>query len=791
MRYHVDIMYQKVSAKFNTISFTGVLVLCLILPFFFLPGTWSGLSAVKGIVLYGGVFVTFSCWLVAQFVDGSLKLPTHRIFATLGIWVVLAGVSALASSNVSVSLWGRGFAVDSFATVAVLALFTFLIASFAREQKNLVKIFLVTFAGSVLTVFLQVALYLARNTPFVSKYLAHVASQGTLVGTWVDFAYVVTSTFLLSLLMYEVLSPKGFFKKLSLAAVILSILVLVFLNFKIAWMVTIISALLVFVYTSSVERSVARFFPQLSAADEDSTNTRAGTRFPHVSFAALLVGLFFFLSSGSIGTAISSRAGITFTDIRPSFESTVQVARAALWHEPVFGVGAGRYSNAWNLYHPLEVNQTQFWNTTFESGFNTLGTILTTNGILPTGALLVLLILSILHGFRLFTASFPDRFSRFIAVASLIMLVSFVLLLVVAAPGMVLIAFGFLYLGLLLGVSALIGRIQVRSINYLRDPRLSFFVILLLVLATMLGLAALYCSANRFASIVWYNRALIAPDTHQAQARLDRAVSLSQNDIYWRTRAALFTKQISDATRTSSVDKAALQTYFTQAEQSAQAAVSWDTTDAANWLNLSQVYQLVAGTSNTDAYNNAKQAADEARKRNPLNPAYVLNEAQLAIIHRDTTAALDYINQSLALKPTYIDAFVLRAQIRAFLGEPNAPKEELTAYLALAPYDAQGYLLLGQANLAAKDYQAALTAYTRAAQLAPLDLSARLSMINTMLLMGNKEQAIDALAVLKAQFPTVHGIDEKIAELQAEQATSEIQPIETGTNTTKSKTKTN
>src|SRR6266403_1666637 len=189
-------MYQNTIRKFNTISFNIITGLCALLPLFFLPATISGQGATKALLLYMAVLMAFSLWLVAQFLAGSFKIQKHWAFLALIAWAALALVSALVSPVTAVSLWGRGFALDSFATVLVVVLFTFMVASFASDQRRLVQLFLAAFAGSVLTVFLQVILYLSQHTHFVSTYLAHVTTQGTLVGSWVDFAYFVIFTFL-------------------------------------------------------------------------------------------------------------------------------------------------------------------------------------------------------------------------------------------------------------------------------------------------------------------------------------------------------------------------------------------------------------------------------------------------------------------------------------------------------------------------------------------------------------------------------------------------------------------
>ncbi|HTH93474.1 MAG TPA: hypothetical protein VL576_03280 [Candidatus Paceibacterota bacterium] len=758
-------MYQNTIRKFNIISFSIITGLCILLPFFFLPATLSGLGATKAVLLYVAVFLAFSFWLIAQFLEGTFKVPKHKALLALGIWVVLAFVGALTSKNVNVSLWGRGFALDSFATVLVIGLFTFLVASFARDQRRLVQLFLAAFGGSVITVFLQVILYACRNISFVSKYLAHVTTQGTLVGSWIDFAYFVIFTFLLALMMFEVLAPKGLFKKLSLFAIILSLVVLVFLNFSLAWVITIASALLVFVYKSSVERSLSKMFAAKRGTDQELEGDPS-QRFPLMSFISLLVGLFFFLSNGSIGASIARSVGISFTDIRPSFGTTMHVMRASLAHNPIFGAGAGRFADAWNLYHPLTINSTVFWNTSFDTGYSFLQSIFTTNGILPTLFLLAALVLVIMHGFKLFNYQFPDRFSRFIGVASVITVVAFLCLIIFASPGLVLVTIGFLYFGLLLGVSTLVGKTKLTSFNYLQDPRASFFAILAIVVAAMAGFSAVYFSGNRFASVIYYNRALAAQDQATALDRLNKSISLSPNDIYWRTRTQLFTGEFNTAAHQTSPDKSQLQSLFSGAEQSAQGAVAWDQHTADNWLALSQVYQLVANAQNADAYTQGKAAADQAIALNPSNPVYTLNEAQLALTKQDTSSALSYISKALSLKRDYLDAYVLKAQIELSQGDTNAGVREMTAYTQVAPYDDQGYLLLGQVQLQQKDYNDALFAFARARDLAPTNPNDYIQYISALETAGQNAQAISALQDFHKRFPNINGVDQQIQRLQ-------------------------
>ena len=671
MRYDVT-MYQRAIRLSLSISFWTIVVLAALVPLFFLPASWGGVVAVKSILLYTGVFVATLAWLVAQFLQGAIMVPNNKTVLLVGVWTTTILISAFASANSAVSLWGRGFSTDSWIMTLVLALLVFLVASFAHEQRRLLTLFLAICVGSALTVLLQVVLFVL---PIPA--LAHIVQTGTVVGTWVDFSYLVTLTLVTALLMYEVLAPKGFFKVFALATMVLCVIVLVFLNFVSAWIVAIISALLVFVYNSSVERSLAKLFPRSADAKEYSG-------FPFVSFGVLLVGIFFVLTSASIGARIAQSINLTFTDIRPSFSATTTVMQRSLAQDPVLGTGPGRFGSAWDLYHPIGINQTAFWNTTFESGFSTIQTFVVTHGLVPSILLCAIIIVSIVQGFRLFGHKFPDRFSRFIAVASLIMVIAYAALMVLTSVGIVLTVLGFLYIGLLIGVSQLVGKTSMISWAYLKDPRKSFVTILVLVVSMIVCVVVVYQSGQRFASIVYFNKALTA-ERSATEGYLTRALALSPNDVYWRGRTALYTNTFVELAQTSAPEKAALQQNFDTALASAQSAVVWDRTDARNWLTLAQVYQLVGANGNADALVAAQTAADEAQKRSPVNPLYLVVKGQLAFLAKDYTLALDSYTAARERAPGQADAWVGMIDSLSALGRKAEALQLLDTFATTFP----------------------------------------------------------------------------------------------------------
>jgi DNA-binding SARP family transcriptional activator len=139
----------------------------------------------------------------------------------------------------------------------------------------------------------------------------------------------------------------------------------------------------------------------------------------------------------------------------------------------------------------------------------------------------------------------------------------------------------------------------------------------------------------------------------------------------------------------------------------------------------------------------------------------------------------------LSLKNDYLDAYALKAQIEQAGGDTTAAVTEMTQYTRVAPYDDQGYLLLGQAELQNKDYPDAIAAFAEAYDLAPTNPSDYLQYINALEAAGQNTQAIAALQDFKAKFPQVQGVDAEIKRLQSVPVTPKTTATTTSTRTTK------
>jgi cytochrome c-type biogenesis protein CcmH/NrfG len=739
-------MQKPLAAKFEQISFISLLVTCSVLPFVFLPGAVSGIGATKGVLFFIGVLLSATLWLIGVFIEGSISYIRSRALLFLLGAVVLTLVSALASANARVSLWGIGFSIDSFSAIAILTMLTVVAAYFARDKKRLrTLLFTLFFAGSF-TIVLQLILFLLRSVPFMTTYFSGVTISGTIVGSWANFALFCSFMFSFGILMFELFVPSGFLKIVSIGTVGLSIVSLVFLNFAPAWILVLVISLLLFIYKMSVERSIKYGLPEEVG--------KANASFPFLSFGALIIGLFFVLTTGTIGTGLARFAGIAFNDARPSLSASTHIVQSSLMHDPILGIGSGRYGVAWNQYHLPEVNMGLYWNTTFSNGFNVPLTMSVTLGLLPTLLFIAYFISVLLIGIKVVGKSVEDRTIRFLAITVLVLFTLLFIAALLSVPGMVEIILLFLLGGVIIGMSETRGMSEYRTMHFLADPRASFFAVTLMTGVILVGCVGMFLSGMRFASIVFYNRALAAKDMQTALRRLGRADALSHSDLYYRTAAALYSNDFTAHSQSASPDMAILQNDFSGAESNATAAVAWDNSNALNWYTLSQVYQL-ALSANKDAVSNATAALAKAQALAPQNPLFELTAAQLSLAQKDQMSAIGHIQKAIALKANYLDAYLLEAQLKQSNNDLQGAVDILNNYVKVAPYDDQGFGVLGLAYINLKDYSNALAAFRSARTLNPYNSNYYLLYIKTLYLSGNRVTAEQEAVSFKKQFPNL------------------------------------
>jgi tetratricopeptide (TPR) repeat protein len=703
-----------------------IIALVFLAPLFFIPSALVPFQFTKVILIYTAVIVSFIAWIIGRLKDGKLSLARHSVFlALLGV-VAAYLVASLVSLVRSHSFLGQGFEVSTFAFIATMALFVFLISNIFTDRRRVAYAYLAFLASFALVALYQFIRLLFGPSALSLNVL--LSPTDNLVGSWNDLGIYFGATALFSFLSLELLRMPRMLRVVCILILAVSLFFLSVVNFVFVWYILGIFALIFFIYNFSFNK--ARITQASPVASNDG---RRGL--PVMSLIVLIIAFIFILMKGNIYNTLSTSFGLSFfnhfavnnIEVSPSWSSTFAIAKSVIRHEPLFGIGPNRFVNAWLQAKPQAVNNTIFWSTDFNYGIGMLPTFIVTTGLVGILAWIVFLCYFVYLGFRALFARVQDGFTSYISISSFILSLYFWIFLITHVPSAPLVALTFVFTGIFLASAADINLIPQRSYDIVKDPRTSFVSVLVLI-GILLGVVVFgYDIGKRYFASIYFNNAIAAAnsagDVGQAEINLSRAVTFSADDQYYRTLSQLYLVKINLLLQQQNVAQDVLTTQFQSdlrnAQVDAQSALSIDPTNYQNWLAAGDVYAAVVPFNYDTAYEQAMANYVKAQQLNPLNPAIPLAMARLEIAHKDSDKAKNNIANAIQLKNDYSDAIYLLAQMQINQGDLKSAIKSVEALTFTDPNDPGVFFQLGLLRYNNKDYQGAASALVQATTLTP------------------------------------------------------------------------
>jgi hypothetical protein len=219
---------------------------------------------------------------------------------------------------------------------------------------------------------------------------------GNVLGSWNALGLFAGFSGLMFLFVIEFFPTSKIEKLLLEIFILLSILLIIVVNFQLVWILLGISSLIIFVYKASTN------FQKIEEEEEEGSPRKSGGKkhFPIISFVIVMISLLFFISGQFIGGIVSNRLQISNPEINPSFSTTMSITKGVITEDPLLGIGPNKFGEAWANYKPVVINNTQFWDTSFNAGSGLLPTLVATTGGLGILAWLVFLILFLVIGVK-------------------------------------------------------------------------------------------------------------------------------------------------------------------------------------------------------------------------------------------------------------------------------------------------------------------------------------------------------------------------------------------------------
>jgi tetratricopeptide (TPR) repeat protein len=779
-------------ARFDTAVLWIMLGVVFLLPIFFIPALSVPFYVSKFLLLAIAVSLSLALWIIARYRDSTFLLPKHNLLWFAFAIPVVTIISALLSANPKVSLMGIGTDITSTVFVVLMFVLMFLVAVIANTKRKILYFYL-AFLGSLVVVAL---FHLIRTIPGVDFLNLVLLTDRTsnLIGKWNDFGTFFGLATIFSLMTLEFMVPTKQLRIVSYIVLIISLFFIALVSFPLIWITVGLFSLFLFVHRIRVNRKQAVPANELDTVPQAKPGTLKTTWH---SLLVVIISLVFILSGSSLGTKVyekmsagkaspvvplhyylSSKLNIFNIEVRPSWESTLEIAKNALKENPLLGSGPNRFVNEFLRVKPAAINSSLFWNTDFNHGIGWIPTLVVNTGIVGLLAWILFFASFIILGFKAIRTPVDSVFSRYILTSSFVASLYLWIFAIFYVPGPVTLGLTFIFTGLLLGVLTVEKIIPITSCVAAKGTVKGTSVVLLVTLMLVGTIVWGYVYAEKLFANVHFQKSLIAfnlkSDIAATQDEIVKAALLDGNDLYYRAFSELgilkigILLQAKDIPAKTMEDQ--LKIFFTDANNAAQEAIKVDKTNYQNWIALGKVYEALIPFNVEGAYASAQAAYTEAQKLNPRSPVIYLMRARLELLVNNKVEARKQIEAALALKENYTEAIFLISQLEI---EEGNTKKAIESLLKGAQLDQANPVLLFQLGFlyySDKNYENAIVALERAVAINPSYSNARYFLGLSFSKLGKVAEAIDQFEKVKALNPDSKEVESILTNLKAGRA---------------------
>jgi len=711
---------------FNLGSFYILVGVIFLLPIFFLPFISSPFQLTKTVLVLVGVLLAFGLFVMGRLKEGSVSVPLSLV--VVGAWFVPVTYffSALFSpSSPIVSLMGQGFETGTVFFVTIGALLLTLVALIVREKQQILGIY-----AGFLFIFLLLTLFQGLRLIFgIELFSLDIFNTSTsnLIGKWNDLAIFFGLTGMLALITLEGLKLHNVSKTVLYCVLLFSLVFLSIINFTAVWVVFGIFALAFFIYNLLKGKFLFSKQPNIDLGLDKETPSSLKMGSSVASLVVLGISILFVAGGTTVGDPIGTFFGINQLEVRPSWESTVDIARATYADNLIFGSGPNTFSFQWVQFKPSGINNTAFWNTDFDSGIGFVPTAFVTTGILGGIAWIIFFGIFLYSGVRsLLFRPMADSFDYYLSLSSFLVALYLWVFTVIYIPNAVILFLAFFFTGLYVAsLRHRMGELKERTFVFSETPRIGFIFVLGLTVVLIFTGVGIYLVGDRYLAAVHFQQAIIKLGTDgdeiEARRMLAKARDRVNSDAYARLASEIELLKLSSVLADTSLSPEEQRIKFEEvlgsAIENAQEARDISPNNYNNWFTVGRVYQSILPLEIQGSYENAKEAYEHALLYAPHNPNIYLALAELEVLRNDNIEARSYIQKALEEKENYTAAVFLLAQIQVNEGKILEAIRSVESASILEPNNPVAFFQLGLLKYNQNDWAGAVGAFERAVSL--------------------------------------------------------------------------
>ncbi|MEI8328012.1 MAG: tetratricopeptide repeat protein [Candidatus Taylorbacteria bacterium] len=753
--------------KSQKIAFYTFLVTVILSPIIFWPSSYMAIDTMKTTLIGLGVIISVVILGYASFREKKLVLPPKQIFWTSLLIVVSLMVSAFVSSHAGKSMFGQGF---EFNTVSFLAtLFVAGLVTFTLVQSRLERavILYVGIFASYFVVFLFQLLRVLFGATFAS-FSVFMSGTSSILGNWLDIGTYSMTVLLISIIAIMLLPLSKKMRVVYWIIAVLSFLGVFIVGNPSVWTMAFL-VLLGFTVFTSMRRIRSKNYGFFGAMK-------------HLAWLPLIVCIIagvMVWKSDSISAPIIKKMNVSYSGVALPWQMTLDIASGAIKQNPLFGVGANHFVQAYLQNKPDAVNMSDAWNIEFAYGFGLIPTLIAEQGAVGLVLWILFFVFLGLAGSKVLRHMGEDPRGRFIIVSSYITSVFLWLVCIVSVPSHVVLLLTLIMTGVFFGASVHNKSIQPITIEPAAGRGRALLIvglILAIIVAVIWGMIYM----KKIVALSYFGKGVkqltVDKNADLALASFATAYNTDRLDVYLQgkteaqlTKANAIATEASKSTNASTTEELVKKfaDVVNTALLDARAAITYDTNDYYNHVSEARVSELASNIKLENAYENATKAYTAAIQLNPKNPSIYLSLAKLEISQKKLDESVKTIGAALQLKPNYIDAVFLLSQVYAEKGDlPNAI---IAAKFAtqLNPQNQQVFFQLGLLQYNNANYAEATTSLATALTIQPDYSNAQYFLGLSLARLGKTKDAITQFEALSKANPENQEVLEILKNLNA------------------------
>ncbi|MEX0933636.1 MAG: tetratricopeptide repeat protein, partial [Candidatus Paceibacterota bacterium] len=460
------------------------------------------------------------------------------------------------------------------------------------------------------------------------------------------------------------------------------------------------------------------------------------------------------LFSSQINTLIGQLFKIEYVEVRPRWESTLEIATENLSNPKTLLVGNGpnTFSHLWQDDRNPDVVESDFWNIDFVFGTSTFATFVLTLGVFAGVYILLWFGYFIKCVVSLRREDAVDSFTYMSIHVSLLVALFLLVFGSVYVLGIVHFFLLWVFSGVAMGAYSRVNSERTHNLLLYTEGGSYVFGASVIILSVI----GLHVIALGTSSVV-YGRALEqmqsienVSDFDSIHSKLTVARFLDRSDRLERSRAesALLEMQFLSTLEESEVTEEIQNRFVEAIERGEEAAVSATRIDPRNYLNWvtgGYVFETLGELGIENGHAQAATYYAQARLEHPTNPEIPLIQARLEQVRGNQEALRAFIRESIEMKKSYVNAYALLAQAELAINNEAKALSALEEGILANPRSRVLHYELGILHYRLENFNRAVDAFNSAIESDPNFANALYFRGLAHLTLGNKEASLKDL----------------------------------------------